>query len=751
MLTDGYVQGNTNDAWQYTNVRDRAGPNPSATDDAYLRVERLGGPIAGTKVDANGSVSAGPEVSFMTPGELLGTVSGDAPPSVSTLEEAQQSLYIKWAGIHPGSLREVLIVWSQDIVLLNRTKITRTGGAGGAIEGVGVEGRLMTIALSAPVSINGEEQAVFSFGPGSVGSYLRFNGTCPTVAEQTAQTTSGGGGSLPAPGAPDIDCDCGEPETGASGGGGGGGGGAAVLDGLLYCDSSCYNVTEAEGGTAGAGAATPPAEGEGFVINKGFNSVPVRCTYPFVLQPIFVKCNGNCEPAPVWLVCYKLFGGTSAMRTVPLAKLMDPVHDLCNWERGDVYGVMTEDAACGEEVRAEVIGITGDVVRIQGIWRGSLPGYRGQTVEIMYKANSACGQQCVNTISTQDSECWVSEDIAKPMRRTIPVTPLKTVAVTEITISVQTRLATHTLTLLTPLDPDTITTIQANELTTLTLITAIPADAKWITNIDDPLSITGVSNVLDIPNALRGDINNVVTGCAGINIQVCDGDGNLQTIFVVTSCLTAVVNQFAANTFDEQVVDVYTKIDTIAVETEIVENVMKDVVLADYDIDKYEEDVTTITAIDPEDPIPKFTVMAIDPDGEFKFLRLTTCDADGCEAGDVKFLSKPPIATGTVMYRFESVGCGPKYFCIPGGVEAPESQDDSVDPDQKIILFSPMWTETPMDGEICPCYATCDELPCDAPRATEFVEDPFFPGPVAPCTVSVKRLQRNWCKECLVE
>jgi len=451
------------------------------------------------------------------------------------------------------------------------------------------------------------------------------------------------------------------------------------------------------------------------------------------------------------------------MRTVPLANLLDPAFDLCEWERGEVYGVLDENASCGAQVGTLVLGITGESIRVTGIWRGTLPGYAGQTVQFMYKANSACGQQCVNTVSTQDNECWVSEDIAKPIRRTIPVTPLKTVAVTDTVLSIQTRLKTNTLTLLAEASPLYINHLRNRELTNLTLITSIPPAARWVTKVDPRLSITGVSNVLAIPNALRGNISNVITSCAGVNIQVCNEAGNLQTIFVVTSCISAAVTPFSMKIFDEQVANVYTSIETVAVITEIVVDTLKNVDVEEVEIARYVDAVTTIVSIDPEAVVPTFNMLALHENGKHKFLRLTTCNAEGvCESGDVKFLSKPSIALGTATTRLDIGFCGPRYFCFRGGVEAPESANDSNEQDQHIILFSPLWTKTPMNGETCPCYATCTELPCGgpggasnsgagSPRATETITNAFNSGPVAPCTVSVKRLQRNWCKTCSVD
>ena len=810
MLTDGYIQDNSNDDWLYVNVRERGGPNPSATGDAWIRVERSGGAIPGTKVTSNGIVSEGPTVAFMTPSELLDSVPADAFPSVSNRAQAAGKLFIKWAGIHPGSLREVLIVWSQPIVLLNRDKIRLTGGRGGSIEAVGVEGRLMTIALAQPVGISGDQVASLSFEPGCVGCFVKFTGNCGPV-EEPEQTVGNGGGGLPTLPEPEG-CGCEDPVTGAAAAGGGGSTGGAVLDGLIFNESTCNRpppAVDTQSGFGGFGAAlsnalnvlgavssstlnqisgsvsftqqrfseiagnlstqlsnllgsaqegfaqlagsifgsgtqpdpnaptpdsntSPSPEGLGFVINNGFAGVVVRCTYPFMLHPVQFKCNDTCVFAPVWLVCYKLFGTTQPVRTVPLSSLMDTRFDVCDWERNDVYGMLLQDAECAQQISAQIIGASGEAVTLSGIWRGELPGYAGQTVEVHYQADSACDEQCVNVFNPHDTECWVSEDILKPKRRTLPLEPYKTVAVTERGFKLE------TVTIPISTSSELIHVIKDISLTNITVINNIPEGAEWLQDVFST-SINNPSNIQTVHNVMTGNIPTVVTGCAGTTIQVCNESGELVSIFVVTECLTASVTLQSAIYFETEPVSVITDLLTSLVLTEILENVPYDVVEEERNVALFEDREVEVPIADEEDPT--FQMLGLDPAGDIKLIRLTTTDT---EDPDGKFLKAPDKDTGLATLRLPLPGCGPKYMCLQEGIESPEEDEGD---SQTIILLSPIWTRTPMNGEGCPCYANCESEPCDAPQATEEFNFPNG-GPIAPCTVSVKRLQRNWCKAC---
>lgn len=703
MKTDGYVQGNEDDIWKYTNVRDRAGPNPSSSADAYIRVEKDGAPEAGITVSSTGAVGEGPAVAFMSPDELLGSVPGDSIATASSLAEAQASLSIKWAGIHPGSLREVLIVWSQDIVLLNRSKILLSGGAGGSVEGVGVAGRLMTIALAEPVAIDGIEEANITIQAGALGCYVNYSGDCPTGVQ-----------------------------TGVGDGNGGAGAGNAVLDGLLFCDASCFNQPES------SVPDTDATTGLGFVVNGGMQGFGVKCTYPFELKAAEIKCNGNSEPAPVWLVCYVLYGSTSPVRTLPLSKLMDLPSDIDDWQKGEIYGAITSDVDCGGTVTAQIVGTSGNLVSISGIWRGGLPGYEGQTVQIVYKGATACGQACQTVLVPQDAECWVEEDIAKPAMRTIPVGCIVTQGLTATTITIPTSYISQTLTLPTFLESRQFTFISTYTLTDITALINIPADALWVRGVDY-ININVVDTLTPVANVLTGSVSTVVTGCDGTNINVCDEMGGIVSIFVVTECLTADVTPVSINNLTTKVTEVVQSITTQAVETDVIRDVPADFRDLITSIALYQD--LEVTILLPDGEPDEIEVAIFDDASPLQFLRQPTTEEDA----DIKYLKKPPKATGSGTLWLPLPGCGSRYFCFPQGVDSPESDDDVCE-DASIILFSPLWTNNSIVAENCPCYADCEELPCSGPGPGQ--DEP--PTGINPCTIRVNRMQRNWCKSCNV-
>jgi hypothetical protein len=87
-----------------------------------------------------------------------------------------------------------------------------------------------------------------------------------------------------------------------------------------------------------------------------------------------------------------------------------------------VYGQLSADVACCAYNDVIISGRCGGELTINGRWRGNLPGYKGQFVKLTYQCIKPCLTVCENQIDSEDIECFVEEDIFKPIPRCIPVT-----------------------------------------------------------------------------------------------------------------------------------------------------------------------------------------------------------------------------------------------------------------------------------------------------------------------------------------
>jgi len=687
MKTDGYITDAPGSSyWAYGNTRDGAGAGASPTGDAWARCERAGGPIAGTLVDAGGNVStSGPTVAFTSATALVNSVGG---PGGSVADP--NNIWIQWAGVSPQSLREVLIVWSQNIVLMDVGKIRKTGGPG-EIEAIRIEGRLMVIAMTAPIAITGSQQFVFTMDAGAVGFY----GSKPAgdYCIQPPINTGGSGELEPLPD-PSV---CSSFRDYNEGGGSGGSGGTPVTEPLLFCNQCA------------AGDPPEPVQPTNtsttaFAVCRGFASVPVRCTHPFVLVELKVCGGGDCEAkCPVWLVCYHLTGTSIPVQVFGLDTLRDI--DPCNINSSEIYGTTTEDAQCGDQPHVHIAVLSGPTVSVSGYWSDTLPGYAGQSVNFQYKCYSACGNTCVSKVTPDQAQQWVTEDLIKPTMRTIPVLAFSGQGLKSIPHTWLQDTSTHTI--------REILFSNAGNFVTDVTPSNTPACNVILSHTPDPL------------NFLTGSVGGgLVVHVGTLPIDICVG-GSVVTVNVVTSVTTVPV------TVTPRAYDILTyEFCPIGVMTTLSAPIAPAITFI------ATGDNTFAVPLPHPDPI--FLLVpdtSLEP--PLKFLTFTSNQSDG-----IKLMQKPLILQGTRRQEVPPGACAGPPGCLTFHFDA--EKDDSDIEGQGVLMLSPkMVDKTPGNEAKCPCY-TCDKEVVDFPSGTEV----WGGGDHNPCTVSVKRLQRDWCVKC---
>ncbi len=407
--TDGYLC--TGDEWLYANVGGEQGTITDPTTSG-IRVRMTNDtPIPGTRVGVDGAYGNGPSINFSTPNGVLSGAA--AAPGARP--------FIVWAGVSPLSLSEALIVWNTDIVLLNKNGVSARTGDDASSEVLAVVGRLMIIKLDEPIAINGIEQRMISILPGTVGFYKDTAPSIDTCEDQVGPvTTAAAGGSLTPPTPPTASCDCSAPITG-SGGGGGGGLSSGQVYSLLF--STICNPAAQCGQYEGSRTQ--------FVVNNGF-SFPVRCTLPFYAQVAKTGGIGNCScttcarDAEAWEICLNLWGSTIPGEIFPLGSLQtfDPCQVGADMAEG--YGgflqVNVECSPACPTASVEIVGRFGPVVQKSGKWKDRNPGYEGQAIRYKPECNSPCpDDDCLAEVTADHVDCYVPEDIIKPIERTVPV------------------------------------------------------------------------------------------------------------------------------------------------------------------------------------------------------------------------------------------------------------------------------------------------------------------------------------------
>lgn len=570
--TDGYITDDPDGDWRFSNTGGEGrGDVTNAFGDAYARIEReTDGAIAGTLVDGNGAVKAGAKVLF---NQVDGLLSANPPENVALVndfDEARKKLYIKWAGVSPMSLREVLIVWSTNIALLNKNKIKLVGGPlddegnpSSSIESISVSGRLMVVAMNEPIAIDGEEKWTFSIDAGAVAYYsvLQDAGPAPDPIDQEAEEAAEGeeeepeegaeeeegdggaedeavGGELADLGDPQEPCPCTEVQVGDATQDPERGQNTRVKDPLVFCKLCDDDDIEVESGAVA-------------VTNRTFPLVPVRCTHPFMLVQLKIcGCEPDCcdggdntfveaedlTNAPVWLASYQLYGSTLPLEVFTLDQLRDI--DPCDM-RTTLRGVLNSDVDCPTgggcpPVTVDIVTNAGPSVSITGVWRSKLAGYAGQAAEVNYLCKNVCPPDepdCVNPcdsslkiqVDSEDHQCWVEEEILKPQERTIPVTHFDSMIMvcTNITVpqittemfTVVTECLTKEVELLTDIQAAVINLPTAINNTTITVPVGIGTQTlDLVTNVDTKI-FTAVTDVVQEIVTLVTDVEtSVITG-----------------------------------------------------------------------------------------------------------------------------------------------------------------------------------------------------------------------------------------------
>ena len=407
-LSDGYLTNSPEGNWRTSNVGGDSGEvsSPYATP-TYVRLEHPEAPIPGAKVNGVGEISEGPSISFTDPSGLL---------SGAPAEDGNRP-FIVWAGVSPLSLQEALLVWNTNIVLLSKSKIT-----GGEVKSV--SGRLMVVDLGSPIQITGLEQRMITVQAGAVGMY-RAGGLEVDPCDEELEvplTESEPGGELEPPEEPEPCDECGEVVFGDPEDPGEGGGGAQV-QALVF--STICNPKAQCGDFQGNQAS--------FIVNNPLN-VPVRCTHPFYLEKCYTgfeecPCDRECKrEAAVWEVAMELYGGTLPGEIFPLDNLQ-PINPckvgLTNFSFG-YPGTLIAPVACGDPdcptAAVEIVGRFGPAVVLNdGVWEHGNPGYAGQQVIYLPPCYEVCDDSCVARVIPDLADCFVAEDIIKPVERTIPV------------------------------------------------------------------------------------------------------------------------------------------------------------------------------------------------------------------------------------------------------------------------------------------------------------------------------------------
>lgn len=498
-FTDGYITDQPDgEDWQYSNTGERHGTVTNYFADAWARVRRFdanNGSIPGAQILEDGRFQEGPIVNFTDPTSLL--TKAAAKPG--------ERPWIVWAGVSPMSLREGLIVWNTDIVLLDKGGIT--GG-----EVVSTVGRLMIVKLESPISINGLQSVVINIAAGSVGVYRDPEAdVCATESEIAL------GEPPDLEGFEDLEayvpeCTCIEVKYGNEESKGDPVPANDLEDGLVFCDMCNPDAQCGE----------KAVEGGLFAVNNAM-VFPLRCTVPFVLLQLKVCdcCGGpgvtsTCEgAAPVWLASMVVFGTTLPTEVLPLDRLFEiyPCHiakDLN--DAGGIPATLREDIECCAFGEADIIGTSGPIVTIEGRWKGDgtrLPGYAGQTIKIIYRCVcdpciedpdcNGCGgggegvdDDCINLFYSDDAQCWVQEDIIKPLPRTAPVSFFDEMGVTTTTINVP---AYYQTTAIPALQVVTITNIVTTAVQTITAISTHHTTSIWNVTSAPSVSATVVTTI----------------------------------------------------------------------------------------------------------------------------------------------------------------------------------------------------------------------------------------------------------------
>src|SRR6056297_2103180 len=449
--TDGYITDKPFGNWSYSNVgKGVRGDAISPSSPAYARVERSpAGAIAGTKVDGNGNISAGPIVDFKSADSVLSSAPAD--------NNADRP-YIVYAGVSPMSLQQAIIVWNTDVVILNKSKIT-----GGKV--ASLAGRLMIINLDAPVAIDGEEQERISIGAGAVGFYKDV-GAPDQCDPPDGNLPAGGGGNLPdLPELPNFFC---HNAIKGTAGVAGGGGGQPVADGQVFCDMC--NVDAQCGEFEGDRSV--------FVVNNAL-ICPVRCCYPFVLLQLSI-CDPEGTPAgdcpvctdcPVWLASMELYASTLPLEVFALDQLqtIDPDYvngSVTNYSNGYpavlLSDVDCDTGSCSSDIQVQIIGVAGPTVFVSGKWAGKYPGHEGQACTYYPECNIHCGSPCEALIYPDEVDCFVAEDIIKPSERSVPVSFFDSFMLRTSEVTIPSSVFTEDVNFLTD-----ITTANINSLTDL--------------------------------------------------------------------------------------------------------------------------------------------------------------------------------------------------------------------------------------------------------------------------------------------
>lgn len=514
--SDGYLTTDPSGPWLRANTGTGQGDISSPfASPVYARFEHPSAPIPGTKVDGNGNVSEGPSIQFVEPGGLL----SGAPAADSGRP------YIVWAGVSPMSLSEALVVWNTNVALLNKGKI-----GGGNV--VSLTGRLMVIDMGSPIAINGMEQQTLTFEPGAVGFYKDGGAPDACPDDPVPQTKAPAGGGLADPSTPPDPCACSSAIVGEGGGGAGGVGGANV-DALLF--STICNPTaqcgEFEGNTSQ------------FIVNNGLN-VPVRCTHPFYLAQLKTGFSCGCGPcerdAEAWEASMELYGATLPGEVYPLDQLrpIDPcgIGDV-NFSNG--YGAsLVSDVSCEgippcPTAMVEIVGRFGPVVPKSGKWNWPNPGYEGQAVFYKPECESPCpDDECLAEIVPDQADCFVPEDIIKPIQRTVPVSFFDNWFVATTAITVPSTCFETDITMVTSCATGAIEFV--TDLQTSTLI--VPQGDGALVSVLE-------SDVLDLATGFNTTSVNVAT-----DVQVADivYAGSPQPGDLVTSISTANIEAVTA-------------------------------------------------------------------------------------------------------------------------------------------------------------------------------------------------------------
>lgn len=517
MKTDGFICTSPAENWEYQNTGSagaRAQMSPTAS--AYVRVERCGA-IAGTQVDENGAVSDGPVVQFTDPNGLL----------AGAAAAAGQRPWIVWAGVSPLSLTEVLIVWNAPIVLLSKAKI-----GGGQV--TTVVGRLMVVQLSQPVAIHGGEVHDLEIAGGAVGVYSDGGPVCPALVNPPGG--GGGGGQLSDLCALPEECGCGDvyPQDAPDDGQGQGGQAMPPLwSTMCNPDAQCGEVED---------------QRAQFIPNNGMR-VPVRCCHPFVLVQAF-NCGPSgecaCEEAQVWQASMTLYGTTLPLDLFGLDKLVD-IDPCCisdRWPNG-YPAVLLGDIQCVPECKVqysvEIVAAGGPQVIVQGYWMPLINGYAGQSVLWKPPCGKYCEDEelnCVPLIASDEVDCFVDEDIIKPIERTSPVSFFEDFILTteEFTIY-QTTTVGFKETQITGFEEtaaDVVTQFQTTETNIPNWELGEPVEIPKYTTEDQSVVTTVTANNRDIPNI---DCDTAVEVVTNINSQVGNINGISDILYATVSAV----------------------------------------------------------------------------------------------------------------------------------------------------------------------------------------------------------------------